>query len=294
MSSSFTADQGPNYTAKQVDANQREPKAVELPSKGPCMQLKGSLLPMTVLELNHFELEQFATDLKAKTTQAPDFFENLPIVIGLEKFDPSGSLPFKQLIDACQEHSVKVVAVRGGTELLQSAARQAGLGIFAKQKERTVSDASAPTLTEPAQTKQEYAPEDTGATGDQPSAEVSAAQVPVIRIEPQISKVIHHPIRSGQQVYASDGDLIVMASVSAGAEILADGNIHVYGALRGRALAGVKGNTKARIFCHNLGAELVSIAGQYKISEDITPEYIGKSCQVYLEEDAIRFKEIEL
>jgi septum site-determining protein MinC len=289
MSSSFTADQEPNYIPEQADSSQREPKAVDAPSKGPCMQLKGSLLPMTVLELNYFELEQFASDLQAKTTQAPDFFENLPIVIGLEKFDDAGSLPFKQLIDACREHSVKVVAVRGGSELLQSAARQAGLGIFAKQKERKVSDAEAPTLTEQAQPEHK---------SEQAEAPIERTQIkpetPVIRIEPQISKIIHRPIRSGQQVYASDGDLIVMASVSAGAEILADGNIHVYGALRGRALAGVKGNTKARIFCHNLGAELVSIAGQYKISEDIGSEHTGKSCQVYLENDAICFKEIEL
>ncbi len=106
--------------------------------------------------------------------------------------------------------------------------------------------------------------------------------------------MVHHPIRSGQQVYAADGDLIILASVSAGAEILADGNIHVYGALRGRALAGVKGNTSARIFCHNMAAELVSVAGQYKISEDIPGSALGKPCQVYLEDASLKFKELEL
>ncbi|MAB25605.1 MAG: septum site-determining protein MinC [Pseudomonadales bacterium] len=85
-------------------------------------------------------------------------------------------------------------------------------------------------------------------------------------------RLITEPVRSGQQVYARGGDLIVMAPVSAGAELLADGHIHVYGPLRGRALAGVQGNTEARIFCQNLEAELVSIAGQYKVAEDLRKE----------------------
>ena len=82
------------------------------------------------------------------------------------------------------------------------------------------------------------------------------------------SRLITTPIRSGQQVYAQGGDLIIAASVSPGAELLADGNIHVYGTLRGRALAGINGNENARIFCYGLEAELVSIAGQYKVFEE--------------------------
>ena len=95
-------------------------------------------------------------------------------------------------------------------------------------------------------------------------------------------------------MYAADGDLIIMASVSAGAEILADGNIHVYGTLRGRALAGVKGNINARIFCHSLEAELVSVAGQYKISEDMDKSQLKKPTQIYLDNDTLCFKNIDL
>lgn len=264
----------------------------------PCMQLKGALVPMTVLELNYFEQEQFSLDIKAKTSQAPDFFDNLPIVIGLEKFEENGSLPFRQLIDTCQEHSIRVVAVRGGTELLQSAAKQAGLGLLPKQKERQNSDSVAPQTNEvPASARSEQQPE-TGKQDETPTVETQIETVEVVKKiiqkEKQISKVIHQPVRSGQQVYAPDGDLIVLASVSAGAEILADGNIHVYGTLRGRALAGVKGDTQARIFCHSMAAELVSVAGQYKISEDIDRSVLGKPTQVYLDKDALRFKEIEL
>ena len=96
------------------------------------------------------------------------------------------------------------------------------------------------------------------------------------------------PIRGGQQIYAAGCDLIVIAPVSAGAELLADGNIHVYGPMRGRALAGVKGNTQARIFCQQMGAEMLSIAGQYKVSEDLRrdPSW-GQAVQVSLVGDVL-------
>lgn len=259
---------------------------------GPCMQLKGSLVPMTVLELIYFEPEQFAADLAAKTTQAPDFFANLPIVIGLEKYSETDDLDFEALIAACKAQSIRVAAVRGGSEQLQVAAKAAGLGVLAKQK-----DKAEDSQVEP-QTPATSAPETSKPSETIVQTKVETVEVEVIKTvvekERQISKVIHHPVRSGQQVYAADGDLIILSSVSAGAEILADGNIHVYGALRGRALAGVKGDTKARVFCQSMFAELISIAGQYKISEDIDRRVLGKPTQAYLDKEALCFEPIEL
>jgi len=96
------------------------------------------------------------------------------------------------------------------------------------------------------------------------------------------------PIRGGQQVYAQGGDLIVLAPVSPGAELLADGNIHVYGPLRGRALAGIKGDTSARIFCQQLTAEMVSIAGQYKVAEDLRRDPLwAEAVQISLSGDVL-------
>ncbi len=108
--------------------------------------------------------------------------------------------------------------------------------------------------------------------------------------EPTIkpTRIITTPVRGGQQVYAQGGDLVVVSSVSPGAELLADGNIHVYGPMRGRALAGVKGDTKARIFCQQLSAELVSIAGQYKVSEDLRRDPLwGSGVQISLSGDVL-------
>ena len=104
--------------------------------------------------------------------------------------------------------------------------------------------------------------------------------------------MITHPVRSGQRIYAAGGDLIVVASVSSGAELLADGNIHVYGALRGRALAGVTGDTSRRIFCYDLQAELVAIAGRYRVSEDIAPSTRGRPVQVLLQDRTLCIDEL--
>ena len=104
---------------------------------------------------------------------------------------------------------------------------------------------------------------------------------------PVPTKIIRHPIRSGQQIYAKDTDLIVIGSVSQGAEILADGNIHVYGPLRGRALAGVRGNTDSMIFCSQLQAELVSIAGTYKVIDDIRQTRWQRAAMIRLDRDQL-------
>ena len=244
---------------------------------GPCLKLKASLLPMTVVELHYYDTETIDHELRAKTQQAPDFFENLPVIIDLEKLEPSADIPFADLVAQCLSFSIKVVAVRGGHSSQQLAAKEAGLGVLAKQKDRSV---------------------DTTSSDDETTIEtvevVKEVVKTVVENKIQQSKIIHHPIRSGQQVYAADGDLIIMASVSAGAEILADGNIHVYGTLRGRALAGVKGNINARIFCHSLEAELVSVAGQYKISEDMDKSQLKKPTQIYLDNDTLCFKNIDL
>ena len=106
------------------------------------------------------------------------------------------------------------------------------------------------------------------------------------------SKLITKPVRSGQQVYAPDGDLSIAASVSPGAEIIANGNIHVYGSLRGRALAGVNGDQQARIFCHDCTAELVSIAGIYQVQEDLPTFDQPGIVQIFLKESRLEFEQI--
>ena len=104
---------------------------------------------------------------------------------------------------------------------------------------------------------------------------------------PRAARVVTQPVRSGQQIYAAEGDLIIMAPVGAGAEVLAAGHIHIYGPLRGRALAGVLGDTQANVFCQSLEAELVSVAGQYKISEDLQNSCWREPARIRLRDDVL-------
>ncbi|MGJ7904037.1 septum site-determining protein MinC, partial [Lysobacter sp. 1R34A] len=101
------------------------------------------------------------------------------------------------------------------------------------------------------------------------------------------------PVRSGQQIYADNRDLTVLTTVGAGAEVIADGSVHIYGPLRGRALAGAQGNEKARIFCREFHAELVAIAGHYKVLEDIPKELRGKAVQIWLEDEQIKIAALD-
>jgi len=104
--------------------------------------------------------------------------------------------------------------------------------------------------------------------------------------------VVEQPVRSGQRIYARDGDLVLLAGVSSGAEVMADGHIHAYGPVRGRILAGVRDNAGARIFCRDMGAELVAIAGHYQVSEDLPSEFMRRPVQIALRGDALEFSSL--
>ena len=211
--------------------------------QSPVFQLKGSMLAITVLELAQNDLERLDRQLAVKVEQAPDFFNNTPLVLALDKLPADSDLDLPALIALCRKHGLRTLALRAGDPQIIEAAGVLDLPVLPP------SGAKARKLD----------------LASKAPAEPAKPAEPLYRP----TRVVTTPIRGGQQVYAKDGDLIVLAAVSPGAELLADGNIHVYGPLRGRALAGIKGDTNARIFCQQLAAEMVSIAGRYKVAEDL-------------------------
>lgn len=218
----------------------------------PPFELKGSLFTLTVLHLFQMSRTAIERHLVEKVKQAPGFFNNTPVVIDLEGMaDSPDDLDFNGLYELLRAHGMVPVGLRNGTAMQQASARLAGL----------------PTLPE-------SRPNGSAKKSDK------AGSVPH-------SRIVSHPVRSGQQAYAPEGDLIVLGAVSAGAEVIANGNIHIYGVLRGRALAGIRGDIEARIFCQGLEAELVSIAGCYRISEQLDPKDRGKAAQIHLTEDRL-------
>ena len=226
----------------------------------PVFQLKGSMLAITVLELAQNDLEALDRQLAAKVAQAPNFFSNTPLVLALDKLPANqGSIDLPGLMRVCRHHGLRTLAVRASRIEDIAAAIAIDLPVLPPSGAR-----ERPLELE--EKKPEKPPQ------------------PLI----QPTKVITTPIRGGQQIYAQGCDLVVISSVSSGAELLADGNIHVYGPMRGRALAGIKGDKKARIFCQQLGAELLSIAGQYKVSEDLRRDPLwGTPVQVSLSGDVL-------
>ena len=246
---------------------------LDLLNNDPVFHLKGGMLTMTVVELVHQAPERFAMQLAEKVEQAPNFFQDTPVLISLEKLDDNMDIAgLIALLRICRDHGLQPVALRGA-EQFRPLAQQASLVLLPPGRGRDKIIETPEPAPQPVAQHAEVA--------QAPAAAPQAA-------EGTPSRVITEPVRSGQQVYARGGDLIVLAPVSAGSELLADGHIHVYGPLRGRALAGVRGDTQARIFCQSLEAELVSIAGQYKVAEDLRRQQWKEAVQVSLDGDILK------
>jgi septum site-determining protein MinC len=239
-----------------------------------CFQLKSASVSMTALELYFFEESEFEQTLRDKINQAPGFFKDIPLIISLEKYEGlSSELDFFKIIGTCRRHNIHVIGVRGGNDDQRRLARGASLALLpgGNQRDRAIGPEA----------------EDATAVAAEPNKEQTGTSARPESSEPAPARIINQPVRSGQQVYAPEGDLIILASVQAGAEVLAAGNVHVYGPLRGRALAGIHGAEHARVFCQSLEAELVSIAGHYKISEDLQDNGWKTAVQIQLRDDLL-------
>jgi septum site-determining protein MinC len=226
-------------------------------------EIKSANLPLVALRLKSTDLSALAAELARQYGDLPDFFDNEPLVIDLSALAAdAGELDFPALIALLRHHRLAPLAFKGGGDKQAAAALAAGL---VAAPDAVMARASAPSQPAPEPAAAPIEPEP-------PQAPVA---LPAL--------VIDKPLRSGQQVYARGRDLVVMAMVNAGAEVIADGHIHVYAPLRGKAIAGARGNADARIFALSLEPELISIAGIYRTTENaLPPEIWGHATQVRL------------
>lgn len=232
----------------------------------PAFQLKGGSFTGTVLELHTTDLTLVAAHLAARLQDAAAWLRESPVILNLDKVAGSDA-DWAGLIALCRANGVSLVGIRA-PQALQAALQSLDVPVLQglKRKGAEVEVAAVPTP--------------------------APAPVPAPVAPRAATRIITQPVRGGQQIYA-EGDLIVLAPVSAGAEVLADGNIHIYAPLRGRALAGVQGNVDARVFCQSLEAELVSVAGRYRVAEDLrkTKQW-GKAVQVVLDQDQLNLLDL--
>lgn len=235
----------------------------------PCFELKGSMLTMIELHLLQNDSDQFSLQLDQKVRQAPDFFDRAPLILDLTQIQAEADvLDFADITHSIRSNNLSLVGVRNGSKAQNAAAQQHGLSVLPE------------SVIQVADAEQHLNQQDEGRPTNNDAPQQS------------YSKTISQPVRSGQQIYAQNCDLVVLNTVSAGAEIIADGHIHVYGALRGRAIAGAQGDRSARIFCRDLEAELISIAGYYRAIEEMEESVRNQSVQIYLENERLTIVKI--
>lgn len=234
---------------------------VALAGRAPAtFEIKSANLPLVALLLKSTDLAAVSGDMQRHYGDLPNFFDHDPLVIDLSPLqqdvvDDDASVDFPALVALLRKYRVTPVAVRGGSAAQMQAALQAGLAAAPDAELAAPAPASAPAAPTP---------------------------VPVEVVAPS-ALVVDRPLRSGQQVYAKGRDLVLLQMVNPGAEIIADGHIHVYAPLRGKAIAGARGNAQARIFALCMEPELISIAGIYRTSEvALPPDVWSKPTQVYL------------
>ena len=227
--------------------------------------VQGALFTVMVVRAGMLRDPAFTHELAQQVERSPRFFQHAPVVLDLKGADGfADSDDFHRAGELLREHTLALIGVQNAEPAQLAAAAEAGLASF------------APSATQPARPRPA-----------RPAAAVTAP-APAESPPPRASaRLITTPVRSGTQIYARGTDLVVTASVSPGAELVADGNIHVYGPLRGRALAGASGDTDARIFCSRLEAELVSIAGRYLVSEQLPADQQGSPVQIALVDDRL-------
>ncbi|MFC3533385.1 septum site-determining protein MinC [Vogesella facilis] len=221
--------------------------------------IKSASLDLLAILLRSGDCAALAAALEARFGNKTDASQSEAFLLDLEAIEQPQALDLARIRQLFQAKGIAIIALRHRDHAVAALARQHGLAF--------VSSGSSPRQSE---------------------LPVEAPAVEAAPALPASTLVIDRPVRAGQQIYAKGGDLVVLAMVNVGAELIADGSIHVYAPLRGRALAGARGNTQARIFVQSMEAELVSIAGVYRTIEQALPDSIqGKPAQIYLENERL-------
>lgn len=229
------------------------------------IKVRGRFLTAVVLPVTGAPDDAYFASLDALLQQSPGFFAETPLVLDVARAEGlDGTEDFVGLLRTLRLRDLTPFAIQNATDSQKAAAAEAGVTTLQAGRDTPLQQRSRP---------------------------VDASPKPV---EPRPATVlITEPVRSGQRIVAERGDLVVIASVGSGAELIAHGNIHIYGSLRGRALAGVHGDASARIFCQSLEAELIAIAGLYKTSEDLGPAIARQRVQAFLRDEALQIESLK-
>lgn len=265
--------------------------AVSIPDYEQAGELKIGQVGIANLRIRTLDVDRLVAEMRERVQRAPKLFERAAVVVDFGSLSrcPDADTA-RALVQGLKDAGVLPVALAFGTSEIENLSRAIGMPLLAKFRAQYERDAGAPA-PEPVVVERVVERVVEVAAPAAAPAEPAATEVP----PPAASAVgeLHvTPVRSGQRVYAQHSDLTICAAVGAGAEVIADGSVHIYGPLRGRALAGALGNTQARIFCREFHAELVAVAGHYKVMDEIPASLIGKAVQVWLQGDKLHIEEL--
>jgi septum site-determining protein MinC len=280
------------------------------PKKSPFFELRSGSVDTLLFVVKTTDLDAMRAELTRRFEATPEFFANDVVAIDVRRLAENERVPLAdiaQLLDSVRMRPVGVVAnaqqqwaAESALPLLEARDRRGAAAKSADEEGANVAAAApvatAATATPPADLFAAAAggPSESGTPATAAAVEPAPAAEPVRLATSSQTMVVDKPLRSGQRIYAK-GDLVVLGLVSYGAEVIAEGNIHIYAPLRGRALAGVQGNHDARIFCTCLEPELISIAGIYRTTENPLPaDVLGKPVQIWLEEEKLMIEPLRL
>ncbi|MFM0240454.1 septum site-determining protein MinC [Paraburkholderia phytofirmans] len=281
------------------------------PKKSPFFELRSGSVDTLLFVVKTTDLDAMRAELTRRFEATPEFFANDVVAIDVRRLAENERVPLAdiaQLLDSVRMRPVGVVAnpqqawaAESQLPLLEARDRRGATNAAKSADEDSANAAAAaPAVTAATATPPSDLFEIAAGTPENGTPATAAAVEPAPAAEPvrlatsSQTMVVDKPLRSGQRIYAK-GDLVVLGLVSYGAEVIAEGNIHIYAPLRGRALAGVQGNHDARIFCTCLEPELISIAGIYRTTENPLPaDVLGKPVQIWLEEEKLMIEPLRL
>jgi septum site-determining protein MinC len=249
----------------------------------PAFEIRFGQVGLAQMRIRSTDADALQAQLTARVAAAPALFERAALCLDLSSLDHEiSAAELRAVLDAIRRTGVMPVGLAHGTAAIDALARELNLPVLTQfRAQKSYGAAVAAVKAAPAPAPEPATP-----------APVPAPAAPAEEIVALPTLMHHRPVRSGQKIYARHRDLVVTSAVGAGAEVMADGCVHVYGTLRGRAMAGVRGEVSARVFCHEFHAELVSIAGVFRVFETIPPDLAGKPVQAWLDGDDLRFGRI--
>jgi septum site-determining protein MinC len=238
---------------------------------------------VATLKVRRLDLDGIGSELRAKVEAAPQLLQHAPVIVDLNAFpEPPDAAGVRRLFQVLRDAGVLPVGLTYGSGTIEALARGLDLPLFSRFRANYEHEGAGAPPPGPAAVAPPTAAAATPPAPD-PGASAAAAGGGAVRVH-------EGHVRSGQQIYARGQDLTVVGSVGAGAEVIADGNIHIYGALRGRALAGAAGDTRARVFCREFGAELVAVAGHYRVLDDAPAQLHGRALHIRLDGERLLFE----